>query len=149
MYLSFNFCDENKDFRMLQKLLTFLNAREYQWIIGDSDVYNYSNLENLFKSDKYIGKEYKVYSGNELMNIINENIFYVLIEMYAFNSATDIPEFSDNYIKSNCEIAIIVDDCNYYTIYLNHEDLELSLLSFLKANGIDIITQSINQDHIP
>ena len=149
MFLSFNFCDEKKDFKMLQKLLLFLNAREYQWIIDDSDVYNYSNLENLFKSGKYIEKEYTVYSGDDLMNIINENIFYVFIEMYAFNSVDAILDYSDEFIKSDCEIAIIIDDCYYYTIYLNHEDLELSLLSFLKANGIDIITQSINQDHIP
>lgn len=142
MTLSFSFCDKNKDFTLLKKLLQFLKADKYQWILGDSDVYNYSTLENIFKTGEYIEKEYAVYSGSELMSLISDRIFYVFIELYAFESVNSIRDYNDESLLNNCEIAVIIDDCNYYTVYVREKELFESLLSFLKTHNIDVSYQS-------
>lgn len=140
MCLAISFFDENGNYELLSKLLLILNADKYNWKVGDADVYSVPKLKALFKNGKDIGKDYITLSGKELLSILNKSIYLVFIELYAFESLNKVPDNYEAFITSNCEIAIIIDDCKYYSLFIKNDAILPKIKRLLMDNSIREIT---------
>ena len=142
MCYSVKFVEKTKNFDFLRKLLIFLNADKYQWVIGDSDIYSVPELENLFENSRfeYTEKTYKSISGKELLLKTDKPINYVFIELFAFDSEETVPEDFDEFLSGECKYAVIIDDCNYYSVYMKDSLLFNDLIQFLNDKDIDEYT---------
>ncbi|MBR3620569.1 MAG: DUF2691 family protein [Clostridia bacterium] len=140
MCLSIEFVDLNKNFELLKKLLLFLNAEKYEWIIGDADIYSVPDLESILNRGEYSEKKYSQYSGDNLISLLGKPVYYVFVELFAFDSFEKVPETYEEFLLSNCEIALFVDDCNYYSLFVKDKSIHFEMNSFLVNNGVSEIS---------
>lgn len=71
---------------------------------------------------------------------MNKSIYLVFIELYAFESLNKVPDNYEAFITSNCEIAIIIDDCKYYSLFVKNDAILPKIKRLLMDNSIREIT---------
>lgn len=111
-----NFITSPADYNTLKEILEILNAQNFFWIIGDSDIISENRSENILTRGEY--------SGSDVLDILNQKVFYVFSELVAFKTSGNlIPTTYNDYLNSDCEIAIFVVDCIGYSIYVKDKNL--------------------------
>ena len=106
------------------KILEGIHIESYIWKIVDDEVI--LNIDDdLFSTE--------ILKGDELKRIIcNPSYYMVFLNMQAFSAEGDtdtITTFSD-FIKSNCEIVLLVCDCIFVDIYVkSKENVEIIKLN--------------------
>lgn len=109
-----NFITQKVDYKSLREILLTVNAEEYYWCVGDSDVYEMPPRKNILPKG--------IYSGASILEILNRDTFYVFTELFAFDSLKDASRQKfDDYINGNCKIAIFIVDCNCYSVYVKDD----------------------------
>lgn len=117
--ISFEIPNEYGNF--LKEILEPIDITLYDWYIGGEESYVVENnqLEPLF-SQEIFGLE-----GTTLNRIIEKpNQYLIFLNIKAFTKGKQVVEVStfEEYVKSDCELALIVIDSSYVFIYCKEND---------------------------
>lgn len=106
-------------------MLKPIDTTVFSWRIGNSESYIVVDDEldeELFSEDK------KAIEGAELKKLLENNKYYIIfadLQAYPKDDFSDIETYED-FIKSQCELVLLVVDSCYVTIYCkNKETIEL------------------------
>lgn len=117
---------------LLGEVLNPIDTTAYSWRIGYGESYVVVNNEldeELFSEDK---KEIK---GVELENLLENNIYYIIsanLQAYPKGECSYIDTYEE-FIESQCELALLVVDSCYVTIYCKIEET----IEILYKNAIE------------
>ncbi|ARK30222.1 DUF2691 family protein [Halalkalibacter krulwichiae] len=109
----------------LGEVLKPIDTTVFSWRIGNGESYIVVDDEldeELFSEDK------KAIEGAELKKLLENNKYYIIfadLQAYPKDEFSDIETYED-FIKSQCELVLLVVDSCYVTIYCkNKETIEL------------------------
>ena len=110
----------NKYGSLLGEVLKPIDITGLSWRIGNGESYIIVNNEldkDLFPGDK------KVIEGEEFRNLLENNKHYVIfadLQAYPKREFSDIETY-DEFLKSKCELILLVVDCCDVTIYCKNK----------------------------
>ena len=107
-----------KDFSsdsILSSLLNGINVEEYNWIILESEAYK--TADSVDFDGRYTGKEFK----KALEDL--DSCYIVRINIQASKKVIDAVKDYEDYMNSECELAILVTDVAYNDIYCKSSEL--------------------------
>ena len=126
-------------YEVLRELLLLIKAEDYRWSVGDSDIYALPSLENILTKGNY--------HGQEIIEALNQKIFYVFSEFFAFKTSNIAPPKSYKELsESDCEIAIFIVDSDYYSVYVKNDALFDSVKRFVSESDC-IRSEVINNEN--
>lgn len=110
----------NKYGSLLGEALKPIDITAFSWRIGNGESYIIVNNEldkELFSGDK------EVIEGVELRSLLENNKYYVIfadLQAYPKGELSNIETY-DEFLKSNCELILLVVDSCYVTIYCKNK----------------------------
>lgn len=112
---------------VLNDILDGIKPEDLIFKLGYEEVF-LENNEFLFKED--------IYSGLEFSKLIKNKRYYTVflnLKLYDknTNSDDDIKNYND-FLNSNCELILIITDCEYVEIYSK----DIKYLNIIKENAI-------------
>ena len=112
----------NQKGNILSKVLQPINITEFNWSIGHGE--SYLVVDGQLDED-FFSQDVKIMDGKLLKKNIEDNQYYVIFaDLKAFpksENVTNIETYED-YIKSECQLIILVVDCSYTTIYCKDKE---------------------------
>lgn len=89
---------------------TWINAKEQEEIFPQSD-------DGLPINKIFLGKD--VLNGDEFQTLIQNPHFVLFVKLLAFPSNKELKEIEtySDYLMSNCEMVVLIYDCEYVEIY--------------------------------
>lgn len=115
---------------LLQDVLNTVDVERYFWHIDSDEIYisndNEGIIDNLFSRDK----KNNILSGKKFKKLISENIYSTIFgEFKAFTKRSEVTEVNtfEDFIKSKCEIVLLIVDSIYYDIYCKDINTILSI----------------------
>ncbi|TWT06350.1 DUF2691 family protein [Planococcus sp. CPCC 101016] len=109
----------------LAEILKPIDMTALSWRLGSGESYKVVNnelSENLFLEDE------KLIEGKLLKKLLENNPYYVIVadlQAHPKGKVTEINTYEE-FVKSECELVLLVVDCYYATVYCkNSEKLEL------------------------
>jgi len=108
---------------MLWQILKCVDTEKYHWynIKSQNEVWDSSHTNGFFALDYYAGKHF-----SELI-CLNHYILFIKLQAYIEkNEFYDIHSYEE-FIQSNCQILILVYDCEYVEIYTKDLDITNAL----------------------
>lgn len=121
----------------LGEVLKPFNTTDFNWLIGGEESY--------FVEDDTLGKplfpeDSIVLDGKILKNIIEKNEYYLIFaDLKAYpkgNNPADIKTY-DEFLKSNCQLVLLVVDTIYMIIYCKDSEKLESLFQNAKLKGYE------------
>lgn len=121
----------------LGEVLKPFNTTDFNWLIGGEESY--------FVEDDTLGKplfpeDSIVLDGKILKNIIEKNEYYLIFaDLKAYpkgNNPADIKTY-DEFLKSNCQLVLLVVDTIYMIIYCKDSEKLESLFQNAKLKGFE------------
>ena len=100
---------------ILNTLLTNINVEDFNWLILESEVYK--KADSVDYDGKYTGKEFK----KALKDL--DACYIVRINIQASKKVIDAVKDYEDYMDSECELAILVTDVAYNEIYCKSSEL--------------------------
>ncbi|MEE0736743.1 MAG: DUF2691 family protein [Lachnospiraceae bacterium] len=100
---------------ILNTLLTNINVEDFNWLILESEVYK--KADPVDYDGKYTGKEFK----KALKDL--DACYIVRINIQASKKVIDAVKDYEDYMNSECELAILVTDVAYNEIYCKSSEL--------------------------
>lgn len=106
---------------LLGDALQPIDVKIYNWKIGDGESYKFLNgrlEEALFPEDQ------PILEGSELENLIEANEYYVIfanLQAFPKGNISNIETY-EGFTESDCELAVLIVDCIYATIYCKNQD---------------------------
>lgn len=111
---------------ILPFIIKSIDIKKYIWYVIEEEIMNFDDNHHLL-----INKEY---SGEELEKILSDkDILPICINLHAYtayNEPDNIDTY-DDFLKSKCEIAVMIHDCNYIEIYAK----DIKLIDTLKSDA--------------
>ena len=128
---------------ILYQILKCIYIKKYIWYNIESQNESWQNTpeNNLFDSCYYDGKKF--------LECIKSNHFVIFLKLQAYyknGNFFDIHTY-DDFIKSDCQLILLVYDCSYIEIYSKNQD-EITAIynNALKNNYLDIKLITDNND---
>lgn len=118
--------------RFLEDILKPFKIDEHNWWIGGEE--SYITLED-GKLDALFSGLIECMEGETLRNVIKNNDYYLIFQdLKAFPKGSKPIEIKtyDDFLRSNCELALLVVDSCYTTIYCKNVELVEALYSNAK-----------------
>ena len=110
----------------ISKILEGICVEQYIWKISEDEVY--LEGESLFLSEKLNGQDFR--------KAINHPRYYVVFaNLQAYPVSSDFCELNtyEDYLKSTCEIVVLITDCIFVDIYCKQQaDIEI-----IKTNAVN------------
>ena len=100
---------------ILNTLLTNINVEDFNWLILESEVYK--KADPVECDGRYTGKEFK----KALKDL--DACYIVRINIQASKKVIDAVKDYEDYMNSECELAILVTDVAYNDIYCKSSEL--------------------------
>lgn len=124
---------------ILNDILQGINCDDYIWAIDEDEVFG-DEGDFLFKTDRLSGKMF-----NEMIS--SSSYYVVFLNLKAFPNNKNVSEINDynDFVKSNCEIAMFVCDNVFVDVYVkNQQIIEIVYKNAIKHqfSGIQFITDS-------
>ena len=119
---------------ILWKILGGIDIAKYWWynIISQTEIWGVSDFED-FLEDHYRGKDFAEHIQNEHF------VLFVKLQAYASHSNfQNIPSFEE-YIESDCQIVLLINDCEFVEIYAKDQTVVESLFFNAQRNGFKLI----------
>jgi hypothetical protein len=112
---------------ILSDILNDINVEEYNWIILESEAYK--TADSVDFDGRYTGKEFK--KALEAL----DSCYIVRINIQASKKVIDAVKDYEDYMNSECELAILVTDVAYNDIYCkSREQCEIIKNNCLKLD---------------
>ena len=112
-------------------ILCCLNVESYYWfkISSQTEVWGEQIEKDFFE------KEF--YKGDEFINIIKNKHRIIFLKIQAYPKECDIKNIHTykEFVDSNCDIIILVYDCEFVEIYSKNESTSILLFRRAKALG--------------
>ena len=125
----------NQKGNILSKVLQPINITDFNWSIGNGE--SYLVVDGKLDED-FFSQDVKVMDGKLLKKNIEDNQYYVILaDLKAFpksENVTNIETYED-YIKSECQLIMLVVDCSYTTIYCKNKEKLSRLYQNAKDSG--------------
>ena len=124
--------------RYLYDILEDNNIKKYFWKSGDGEAYY---IENNELGAALFPQPY-TYTGQDLYNRISAKHYYVIFaDLKAFKEKTHVQEIAtyDDFLNSQCEIALLIVDSTYVTIYIKDQHVTERLYRKAVHNGYENI----------
>ena len=118
---------------LLGEVLKPVDITAFSWRIGGGESYKVVNDqldEDLFSFDK------EIIEGSELKNLLENNKYYIIFtDLKAYPKGKELLhiETYEDFIISNCELALLVADCSYAAIYCKNQ----GAIELLYKNAIE------------
>lgn len=133
MNIGIKFKIPNEWGRLIKDILYEIECEEYIWKIDEDEVY----LEDTTKNDGFLfPQEKKVFNNTEFMEIISKPSYYTVfvnIQTYFKQGLLCDMQTYDDFLKSDCEIILLITDNIFVNIYAKTE----SIIEKIKANAIN------------
>lgn len=115
----------------LYKILNGLNITEYDWqyIADQSEVWDVSSTKDFFLQTYY--------TGDSFLNLIQQNHYIIFLKLQAYlqpDQPENIHTYSD-FIKSNCQLLLLIYDCEYVEIYAKSQTAIAAIQRSIQENG--------------
>lgn len=98
---------------VLWQMLNCINIEDCEWyaVDGQEEVWNEKGNEDFFKTQHFSGKDFaqKVKS--------NHKIIFLKLQAYFLDGIFSDVQTYEEFLKSNCQIIVLVTDCEYVEIY--------------------------------
>lgn len=114
--------------KYLFKIFENINLSDYIFYIPENELID--------KNSKYIFEK-EIYDYNEIKQIISSNNYYLIflkLQIYKENIKYKIINNYDDFINSDCELIIFINDCQYAQIYCKDSELFKQIYDNLKNN---------------
>lgn len=133
------YADAGFNSSVLWDILNCIDVEKYTWYFIDSQSEVWANAggDDLFMSD--------CYSGENFSQLIKQKYYIIFLKLQAYSDTykfLDIHTYED-FVKSNCKILILVNDSNYFDVYLKDKVMIDVFYNHLKSHGfknLDFIT---------
>ncbi|MGO5549103.1 DUF2691 family protein [Wansuia hejianensis] len=115
----------------LWKIFSAIDINKYYWYIIQSQTEVWDNLleNDFFKQECYPGEEFST--------CIQSNHYIVFLKLQAYSTFTNMRnmcEYND-YIKSDCQLILLVHDCEYVELYSKDQYTINLIYQRAAANG--------------
>ncbi|WP_339175941.1 DUF2691 family protein [Solibacillus sp. FSL R5-0691] len=124
--------------RYLYDILEDINIKNYFWKAGDGEAYY---IENNQLGAAMFPQPY-TYTGEDLYNQITAKDYYVIFaDLKAFKEHTAVQDIFtyEDFLVSQCEIALLIVDSSYVTIYAKDEHITDRIYRKVVQNGYENI----------
>ncbi|MGE7982290.1 DUF2691 family protein [Solibacillus sp. NPDC093137] len=128
----------NRYGRYLYDILEDINIKNYFWKSGDGEAYY---IDNKQIGEAMFPQPY-TYNGQDLYNRISAKDYYVLFaDLKAFKENTHIQGIAtyEDFLNSQCEIALLIVDSSYITIYVKDQHVTERIYRKAVQNGYENI----------
>ena len=135
--ISFEIPQEKAD--TLWKMLKYIGVEQYTWYVP---IDQHEVWGGDFESDFF---DRELYNGSDFQNLIQTNHYIIFLKLQAYfipGTVESLHTYND-FIHSNCQLILLINDCQYVEIYAKAQNVIDSLLRTAKANGykaVDYIT---------
>jgi hypothetical protein len=132
------FVNLNKYDKFIYEILKPVNFCNYKWQLGFHEIYKI--LDNNFSSESLFSEE--TINGEDFFEIIKNNTYYMIfLELSAYRISSEIADIStyDEFVKSECELIMLVADSSYTDVYCKDEDLIEKIYMNAKNNQYENI----------
>lgn len=119
----------------LQQILHCVDIPKYSWYIVDSQSEAWDNYlgGNFFENNYFNGYDFK----NKLVS--DHYVIFLKLQAYLENGAFSEIRTYDDFLQSDCEILLLIYDCNFVEIYAKDK----KLISSFYNNAIDNCWNSV------
>ncbi|MEK3828487.1 DUF2691 family protein [Paenibacillus sp. FSL K6-1558] len=127
----------------LGEILKPIKIADYDWFVGGEESYlvvENSLGESLFP-DRVMGM-----AGEELQTMIDDNKYYLIfanLKAYPRGTAIIDIETYEDYVESDCQLALLVIDSSYVAVYIKDAEIREEMLEHIKRiryEALDYIT---------
>lgn len=137
----------NRHGRYLYEILEAIDIRDYFWKSEAEEAYYIENNQ----LDEAMFPQPYTYTGQDLYNRISAKDYYVLFaDLKAFKENTHIQGIAtyEDFLNSQCEIALLIVDSSYITIYVKDQHVTERIYRKEVQNGYENIAY-ITDDNDP
>lgn len=127
----------------LGKIFNAVDVNRYYWCViqSQTETWNNSLEDDLFAR--------KCYTGEEFSKCIQSNHYIVFLKLQAYCTYSDFENISeyDAYMKSDCQLILLVYDCEYVELYSKDHSIINSVYQRAVTNAyseIEFIIDSID-----
>lgn len=134
-----SFIIPNKYGSLIYDILKPVCIESYNWFIGADQI---NIVENNCLSNNTLFEQ-QIIDGCHFYHKIKDNVYYVIFtELKAFPKDDDIDEIVsyDDFIKSKCEIIVLISDCCFVDIYCKDDNLIKKIFENAKIQGYENIS---------
>ena len=128
----------NKQGQYLGTILAPIDVAKYMWKVGNSEAYFVEQnhfTESFFSDDDY---EHGI-GGTDLRGkFLNYSYYTIFIDLQGYPSEEFVTiKTYDDFLKSDCEIIILLTDCTYFDIYCKDPLLIEKMYNHVKAQQFE------------
>ncbi len=123
--------------RYLAEILEPINCSKYQWKLERSTEMWKKVPE---QRDEDLFDDANVVAGVDFDDLIKRNIYYIIFAtINAFPNGTQLSNIDtyEDYVKSDCEICLLIADCSYVEVYCKDPLLINKLYDNANAKGFE------------
>lgn len=126
----------------LWKILKCIKIENYKWHIIDSqeEVWNEEQKKDFF--------DCKEICGNDFVNKIKTNHYVVFLKLQAYFTDGvfyDVQTY-DEFIKDDCQILLLINDCDFVEIYCKDENISNAIYNHVISNGFKNVKYITNDN---
>lgn len=139
----------NKHGKYLSDILEPIPFGEYLWLIDNDEIHLLANNE--FTHEFLFKEEDIIISGEKLYNTAKTNNYYMIfVTLRAFFNNGDVQPVSSyrEFLESDCEIVLAVDDCSYVMFWCKDNQLILNMYNYALSKGYKNIEYISEKDLI-
>jgi hypothetical protein len=139
----------NKHGKYLSDILEPIPFGEYQWLIDNDEIHLLANNE--FTHEFLFKEEDIIISGEKLYDTAKTNNYYMIfVTLRAFFKNGDVQPVSSyrEFLESDCEIVLEVDDCSYVMFWCKDNQLILNMYNYALSKGYENIEYISEKDLI-
>lgn len=118
MFRGISFLKENGRGKLC-KIFEGIDVTNFNWyyVADESEVW--TDNEN----EEYFDKKY--YSGKEFSRCIDKDGYVIFLKLQAYSGAAKTENIAsyEEYVKSDCQIVVLIYDCEYVEIYCKNTEL--------------------------
>ena len=130
---------------LLGDMLKPIDITAFSWRIGDGE--SYIVVDDKLDRELFLGNEI-ILEGTELKSLLVNNRHYIIfadLQAYPKGEYSDIKTYED-FIKSKCELVLLVVDSSYVTIYCKSEEAIELLYNNAKVCGFKAVAYIIDEN---
>lgn len=123
----------------LCKIFEGIDVTNFNWyyVADESEVW--TDNEN----EEYFDKKY--YSGKEFLRCIDKDGYVIFLKLQAYSGDVKVENVTsyEEYVKSDCQIIVLIYDCEYVEIYCKDTKLTKSFFDQVKRmnyGNVELIT---------
>ena len=116
--------------KIVYELLNGIDYSEYDFYVIENEILE--NDDNKIIPNKIEGKNF--------LNVFNKYDYYVIflnLQIYKKNKSLEKIKTYDDFVKSSCELILLICDNNYIELYFKNEIIKSIILKNLSEKNID------------